>query len=200
MSLQLFGSLTSPYVRRVRIVLSELEQPFSWTDTTQDSGQAALRATTPLWKIPVMVIKGDAVFDSGVITQRLFQEFGFGPLAPYQEADWRIRNVVTVTDGLLDSLINTFYLAKDGVTAESAPYVRKQTQRAVAAVTWLEQQLDGPWLTRDRAFGVPEIALLTALEWMTFRATYPVENHPRLLQFLAAHNERPSVEVTKPPR
>lgn len=199
MSIQLFGSLTSPYVRRVRIVLAELGQSFEWTDTTTDAGQAALRATTPLWKIPVAVINGETVFDSAVITQRVLAEFGCGTLAPFQATDWHTRNIMTVTDGLLDSLINTFYLGKEGVTGDQAPYLRKQTERAAAAVTWLEQQVDGPWLTASKTFGVPEVALLTALEWMRFRATYPVANHASLMQFLAIHAERPSVHSTRPP-
>jgi glutathione S-transferase len=199
MSIQLFGSLTSPYARRVRIVLAELGQPSEWTDTTTDAGQAALRAVTPLWKVPVAVINGETVFDSAVITQRLVHEFGFGTLTPYQTSDWHTRNVITVIDGLLDSLINAFYLGKDGVTKEHAPYVRKQVERADAAVTWIEQQLSGPWLSANNTFGLPEIALLTALEWMRFRATYPVEAHPALIQFLAFHAERPSVHATKPP-
>lgn len=199
MSIQLFGSLTSPYARRVRIVLQELEKSFEWTDTTTDAGQAALRATTPLWKIPVIVLDGQALFDSAVITQRLLTQFGSGPLAPYEASDWLTRNVMTVTDGVLDSLINAFYLRKEGVTPEQAPYLRKQTERAAAAMAWLEQHTDGPWLTANKAFGLPEIALLSALEWMRFRATYPVEEHPRLMQFLDAHAERPSVVTTKPP-
>jgi glutathione S-transferase len=199
MRLQLFGSLTSPYARRVRIVLAELDQPFEWTDTTTDAGQAALRATTPLWKVPVAVFDGEAVFDSAVINQRLLLELGFGGLAPIEATDWHTRNIITAIDGLLDSLINTFYLGKEGITLERAPYLRKQTERAAASAAWLEEQLVGPWLTVSKSFGLPEIALLTALDWMRLRAMYPVENHPPLMQFLAFHAERPSVHTTKPP-
>lgn len=199
MSIHLFGSLTSPYVRRVRIVLKELGQPFDWTDTTTDAGQLELRRATPLWKIPVALIDGETVFDSAVITQRLLQEVGPGPLSPYQPADWQTRNLTTVIDGVLDSLINAFYLRKEGVTADQAPYLRKQIERAAASMEWLEQAAVGPWLTSSQKFGLPEIALLTALEWMRFRATYPVENHAHLMQFLAAHGDRSSVQTTKPP-
>jgi glutathione S-transferase len=199
MSIQLFGSLTSPYVRRVRIVLNELGQSFDWLDTTTDAGQAALRAATPLWKIPIATIDGETLFDSGVINQRLLSQYGPGSLAPFTPTDWHARNTMSVIDGVLDSLINVFYLGKEGVSAHNTPYVKKQTERAVAAMTWLEQRTRGAWLSDSKTFGLLEIALVTALEWMRFRSTYPVANHPTLIQFLAAHAERPSVRATMPP-
>lgn len=197
--MKLYGTTTSPYVRRVRVVALELGVAFEWVDTFTEAGQAALRAASPLWKVPVVELAGDtAIFDSHVITEHLMRRHGPGPLAPVGEDDLAARNVITVIDGALDSLINALYLQRDGITSDKASYMTKQRERAAAALAWVDARVDDVWLTRARAFGLAEIALLTALEWMRFREMYPVERHPALVRCLEHHGARESLVATRP--
>jgi glutathione S-transferase len=70
-------------------------------------------------------------------------------------------------------------------------------RRARSALGWLESRLGGPHLG-GAPLGLPEIALVTALDWMSFRDAYPVGDHPALAAFLAAQAERPSFVATNP--
>jgi glutathione S-transferase len=199
MTMTLYGTTTSPYVRRVRVVALELGLPFEWVDTLTDAGQAALRAKNPVWKVPAVELDGDGViFDSRVITEHLVRRHGPGPLAAVGEDDLSARNMITVIDGALDALINVLYLQRDGVTSEAASYMAKQRERAAAALGWVEARVDDVWLTRARAFGLPELALVSALEWMQFREMYAVERHPALVRCLAHHGVRDSLVTTRP--
>lgn len=194
-ALALYGTVTSPYVRRIRILAHELGLPLTMVDTATDAGQAELRATNPLWKVPACRIGETLVFDSGVITQALLQKHGrdhWRPLAP----DTPARNRITVADGVLDALINTFYLAKDGITPTQASYVQKQHDRAAAAMAWLDAQVGQ---APSAGFGVTELAICTALEWMQFRGTYPVSDHANLVALVGQFAERPSMVATRPP-
>ncbi len=197
--MKLYGTVTSPYVRRVRIVAAELGEPVELVDTFTEEGQAALRAASPIWKVPAAELDGTLVLDSHAVVDALIAARGHGTLRPVR-ADWRWveSNVHHVVDGALDSLINVFYLAKDGVGPDQAPYLAKQRDRAAAALRWVEGALHGAQLTDEPGLGIVEIALITALEWMQFRRTYPVDAHPGLVAFLAAHAERPSVVATRP--
>ena len=47
----LFGTTTSPFVRRVRVVCLEKGLPFTLVPALTDEGQAALRAVSPVWKV-----------------------------------------------------------------------------------------------------------------------------------------------------
>ncbi len=47
-------------------------------------------------------------------------------------------------------------------------------------------------------FGIAELSLYTALDWMIFRNAVPVAEFPRLMAFRAAHAERPSLVATAP--
>lgn len=196
-SIELFGTVTSPYVRRVRIVLKELGRAHRLVDTAQPEGQALMRDLNPLWKVPTLRLDGRVMFDSAVIVRQLLKEFGHATLAVHDPDDVEVSQVVTVTDGALDALINAFYLKKEGVS-DQTPYLQKQTGRAQAALTWLEDRVRGPWITRAHRFGLPEIGLITALEWMIFRQAYPVDQHPRLVEFLKQHQARESVTSTAP--
>jgi glutathione S-transferase len=192
--LRIYGTHTSPYVRRVRIVAHELGLAHELIDASTETGLAALRAVTPIWKMPVAEIDGVPVFDSAVINETLLRMHGHGPLSVLAPSDLAQRNVITVIDGALDSLINCLYLGRDGITAEQASYLQKHRERATSAMTWLEQRVDAG----DR-FGLVEIALCTALGWMRFRNMYPIEGHPTLLRCFDQHSERPSLAATRPP-
>ena len=197
--LKLYGSTTSPFVRRVRVVALELGLAFEWIDTFTDAGQAALRVLNPLWKVPTVELdENTTLFDSRVITEHLLREHGPGPLAVIDEGDLQVRNVITVIDGALDSLINALYLQRDGITSDKASYMAKQRERAAAALGWVETRLDDVWLTPARAFGLAELALVTALEWMRFRDMYPVDRHPGLVRALEHHGGRESLVATRP--
>jgi glutathione S-transferase len=196
--IRLFGSFTSPYVRRVRIVADELGLPIEQIDTMPAEGQAELRKRSPIWKVPVAEIDGQLVFDSHVITEVLLERFGRGKLAPLAIDDIEARNAINVIDGALDALINAFYLGKEGVTPEQTPYLKKQGERAAASLAWLDQNVHEPFVTSQKQLGLPEIALGTALGWMRLRNVYDIEQHQRLMRCFEELEKRPSFHATQP--
>ena len=65
--MKLYGTTTSPFVRRVRIVAAELDVAYDLINTAHDDGQAQLRAVSPIWKVPVAELDGQTLFDSQII-------------------------------------------------------------------------------------------------------------------------------------
>ena len=196
--LRLYGTLTSPYVRRVRVVALELGLDHELVDTTSDAGQAELRARSPLWKVPTAVIDGRVVFDSRVICRRLIEAAGAGASIGLPAADdVEAENLITVVDGALDALINCFYLGRDGVEPEPASYLQKQQQRAAASMAWIDERVAAR--PASAGFGLVELALCTTAEWMRFRDTYAFERHPAIVALVERHAARPSLAQTRPP-
>jgi glutathione S-transferase len=197
--MKLYGSTTSPYVRRVRIVATELGVPFELILSSTDEGQKALRALSPIWKVPVAEVDGQTIFDSHVIIEYLHRRHGYGPLRTAGGAAWvREHNLVNAADATLDSLISLLYLERDGIETGKTPILVKQSDRVKSILTWFEGQLRDTWLTDEARLGMAEIALVTALDWIVFRKRYPVEDHPGLVAFRAAHADRPSIRDTFP--
>src|SRR5690606_30281734 len=120
--IELYGTLTSPYVRRVRILLHEFGLTYQLVNTAEAEGQTRLRELNPVWKVPAARIGELVLLDSAVINRYLFERFGPGELSPHVDAEPSSSNFVTVADGALDALINLFYLAKEGVDRTSVPY------------------------------------------------------------------------------
>jgi glutathione S-transferase len=197
--MKLYGTRTSPFVRRVRIVGEMVGAPLELIDTSTDEGQTLLRTITPIWKVPVLDDgQANTIFDSAVINEYLIRRYGNRNIRTDSGVGrWRERNLITAIDGALDSAINRFYLLRDGASPEIA-YVQKQQSRIESAMDWIEKQLDGGFFTDIPRIGLVEIALLTALEWMSFRQTYPVERHSVLASFLEMHGDFPPFAHTRP--
>ncbi|MBL4688947.1 MAG: glutathione S-transferase family protein [Nannocystaceae bacterium] len=199
-SFRLYGTVTSPYVRRVRVVALELGLDCDLIDVATEHGQAQLRAVNPLWKVPAAEIGGEVIFDSRVIVDRLITGHGSDDtIAMPEQGDTKVRNVLTAIDGVLDALINVFYLSKDGIDPQTSSYLRKHNDRARATMAWLDTTIDDGWFAANRRFGLAELALVTTVGWMRFRDRYPVEDHAALMRCFERHDDRPSMLATRPP-
>lgn len=169
MTLRLLGTTTSPYTRKVRILLTAAKLPFTLVDTREDDGSALLVRLGPIGKVPVLLFgEGDAAEalpDSGLIAQRLWAEHapvlrdaGF-VLDP---AAWPDRTMQTVVEGALDAAINRFYLKRDGFA--DTGYVARQRDRVEHILKWLDDKI-----TLARPCVASALSLGCALDWMVFR-------------------------------
>ena len=200
----MLGTTTSPYVRRVRVVARALGLPVTLLDTRSPEGAAELRRLSPVGKVPVAVLDDErVVWDSAVINRALTRAHGWGSLRPTGAGldDQLLDDQLMVAiDGALDAAINRFYLRAPGEPLlDDHPYVEKQQQRVITAMAWVALQLDDEGRLAGRpGLGLPEVALGSALGWMRFRATFPVDAHPPLAAFLDRYERDPRVEGTWP--
>jgi glutathione S-transferase len=184
--MKIYGTTTSPFVRRVRVVAYELGVAIDRVDTATPEGLAELECVSPIRKVPVAVIDDTPVFDSREIIRRL----------GWPAADPREPNLVNAIDAALDSIIQLFYLRRDGVAIDGTPYATRQLARTDAIFAWLGTQV------RDDSFiggfGLAEISLVCALDWMEFRHTYPTERAAAVEPVRAAWRDRESLATTRP--
>jgi glutathione S-transferase len=189
--MKLYGTTTSPFVRRVGIIATEVGEPVEWVDTASEGGQAALRELSPIRKVPVAIVDGRTLFDSRVIGDWLTTTRGWGGIAPPRDP-WREHNLVNAVDAAIDSVIQLFYLRRDGIAIDDTPFAKRQFDRTDAIFQWL-----GGQLATDR-FGLAEISVICALDWMDFRKTYPTERAAALAPVRAAWAERASIAGSRP--
>ena len=189
--MKLYGTTTSPFVRRVRVVAAEVGEPVDRIDTANDAGMAQLREVSAIRKVPVAVVDGRTLYDSRVIIDWLVTTRGWGGVQPPRDR-WREQNLLNAIDAALDSVIQLFYLRRDGVTVDGTPYAQRQLDRADAIFAWLGKELS------PDAFGLAEISVCCGLDWMDFRNVYPTERAKALDPVRAALRERPSMVATRP--
>lgn len=195
--MKLYGTTTSPFVRRVRIVAAELGVPFEMVSTATEAGMAEMKALSPVGKVPVAVIDGQVIFDSHVIIDRLISQHGRGALG--ERDRWHEANLVSAIDGALEAAIVLFYLRRDKVAFEGSPYEQRQLARIAEVLTWLAGQLEADGRGFGPGLGLAEIALVITLDWFEFRQTYPVAQFGPVTSVRRAWADRPSF-VASPPK
>jgi glutathione S-transferase len=194
----LWGTPTSPYVRRTRIVAIELGLEFELRNTNDPGVQDELIAASPTWKIPtVRFDDGTVTWESAIIHDALIRRAGGalpggGSLAiPGEEARLRIAAI----DAALDAGIALFYMRRDAVDL-SVPYLRKQRARIDAAMAWVTSQVESARVGTE--LSLDTVALVTTLDWFALRSAWPVQ-HPALLDAQSRWASRSSFLQTRPP-
>jgi glutathione S-transferase len=200
----IYGTVTSPFVRRVRVLCLEKALPHTLVSTADAEGTKALQALSPIAKVPVAVLDDGAVlFDSRQICDELCKD-GRAPLRePFADRANRVaeENAIAMIDDAVLALVRRFYLQKDNAPVD-APYLMKDHARARTTLLQLNAQLEGVHATAAGAgaggFGFPELALVTALDWIQFRNTFDLSETPRLQALCAHWGARASLNSTRP--
>jgi glutathione S-transferase len=203
--MKLIGSYTSPYVRKVRIVLAEkkLDYQFALEDVW---GNEAILAANPLGKVPCLVMEGgEAVFDSRVIVEYVDMLSPVGKLIPASGRERvEVRTWEALADGLLDaSILARMELIWAGRTEaqRSQAWVDRQMVRVTSALKSMSRGLaDKPYCCGIH-FTLADIAVGCALGYLDFR--YPAidwrADHPNLHKLHDKLSARTSFADTLPP-
>ncbi len=130
--MKLIGSLTSPYVCKVRIVLAEKKLDYSFVTEDVWSADTKISDSNPLGKVPCLIMEGhESVFDSRVIVVYLDTLSPVGKLIP---TGGRERAAVKTWEALADGVMDAAILAR----MESIWPGRTDAQRSQA---WIDRQM-----------------------------------------------------------
>jgi glutathione S-transferase len=203
--MKLIGSLTSPYVRKVRIVMAEkkLDYQFVLEDVW---GEDAISKSNPLGKVPCLVLEGgEAVFDSRVIVEYMDTRSPVSRLIPESS---RERTEVRTWEALADGLLDAAILARmeqtwvhRGEEQRSQAWIARQLGKVNACVAAMSTGLaDKPWCSGIH-LTLADIAVGCALGYLDFR--YPDiawrASYPNLVKLSDKLATRPSFIDTLPP-
>ena len=130
--MKLIGSNTSPYVRKVRIVMAEKKLDYHFVLEDVWAPDTRMPDANPLGKVPCLVMEGgEAVFDSRVIVEFLDTLSPVGKLIPSQG---RERAEVKTWEALADGILDAAILARLEATWNG----RTDAQRNQA---WIDRQM-----------------------------------------------------------
>ena len=204
--MKLIGSLTSPYVRKVRVVMAEkkLECELVLEDVW---GTDEMLKNNPLGKVPCLVLDGgEAVFDSRVIVEYLDTLSPVGKLIPPTGRERvEVRTWEALADGLLDaSILARLEAAWPGRTAaeRSQKWIDRQMSRVSAALESMSRGLGDKPFCAGNHLTLADIAVGCALGYMDFR--FPAVDwrtpYPNLLRLHDKLATRQSFIDSAPPK
>ena len=194
--MKLIGSVTSPYVRKVRIVLAEKKLDYQFVLDNVWGDDARITDSNPLGKVPCLVMEGgESVFDSRVIVEYLDTLSPVGKLIPVQG---RERAEVKTWEALADGLLDAALLARMEATwvhrhdsERSQAWIERQMGKITAALAAMDRGLgDKPYCSGIH-LSLSDIAVGCALAYLDFRfpeidwrTTHPTLHrlHDKLMQ------------------
>lgn len=173
--MKLIGSLTSPYVRKVRIVLAEkkIECDFI-VDSPWSEGSTAARHN-PLGKVPILILEDDSVlYDSRVIAEYLDTLAPNNRLFPAMGRERiTVKRWEALADGICDAAADALLESRRPENEKSPSWIARQQQKMLAGVQALAHDLaEHPWC-HGKGLSMADIATGCALGYLSFR-------HPQL--------------------
>ena len=205
--MKLIGTLTSPFVRKTRIVMAEKKLDFQFVLDEIGAPASQLTQCNPLGKVPCLVTEGGGmVFDSSVIVEYLDALSPVGKLIPGAGRERaEVKTWEALADGLSDAAVlirmETHWPGRDEAQRSPA-WIAHQQRKIEGALAALNQGLgDRPWF-HGKQLSPADIAAGCALGYLDlrlpeldWRPQYPGLH--RLDDKLA---QRPSFAETRPPR
>ena len=202
--MKLIGSLTSPYVRKVRIVFSEkkvdvdLELDNVWAADTK------INSANPLGKVPCLVLDdGEAIYDSRVIAEYADTLSPVGKLIP---ASSRERATVKTWETLADGITDASILARLEATwrpaeQQSPAWIERQMGKIDAGLGQMSKELGENAWCHSNQMTLADIAVGCALGYLLFR--FPAiewqPQYPNLDRLYQKLMQRASFIETDPP-
>jgi len=202
--MKIIGSLTSPYVRKVRIMLAEKKIDAELILDNVWDASTTITEFNPLGKVPCLVMDdGGAMFDSRVIAEYIDTLSLVGKLIP---ATGRERAAVKTWEALADGVTDAGILVRLEKTfhnpaEQSTKWLDRQMEKVDHGFKTIAKGLgDAKWCHGNQ-FSLADIAVGCTLGWFELRFA-DIDwktQYPNLRGLYERLSERPSFVQTVPP-
>ncbi len=201
--MKLIGSLASPYVRKVRIVMAEKKLDYELTLENVWAPETTILQSNPLGKVPCLIMEdGGAMFDSRVIVEYLDTLTPVGKLIP---AHGRERAEVKCWEALADGVLDAAVLVRLENTQrpaalQSKDWIARQMAKVDAGLKAMSSGLADTPFCAGTYYTLSDVAVGCALGWLSFR--FPEikwrDDYPNLAKLFDKLSDRPSFRDTVP--
>ena len=201
--MKLIGSNTSPYVRKVRVVMAEKKLDYSFELDNVWSAETQVPRSNPLGKVPCLVMEdGSALFDSRVIAEYLDT---LTPVCKLLPPNGRDRADVKVWEALADGVLDAAILARLEKTLrppeqQSPEWIARQLGKVHAGLGVMAEKLGEQPFCMGKSYTLADVAVGCTLGWLAFR--FPDigwrDDYPNLARLYDKLAERGSFKDTVP--
>jgi glutathione S-transferase len=201
--MKLFGTPTSPYTRKARVVLAEKRIEYEFIVDLPYEAATRIPELNPLGKVPVLVLDDDTtIFDSRVIVDYLDSASPVARLIPDDTRQRiQVRRWEALADGCTDAAAAIVIEKRRPAALQSADWIARQEGKIARALKSMSEELGGKTWCSGEFFNLSDCAVGCCLGFLdlrlpgiAWRKSYP--NLDRLAGKLA---QRPSFKDTVPP-
>lgn len=202
--MKLIITLTSPFARKVRIVMAEKRIEFEQVVDIPWEASTHVPDFNPLGKVPVLVLDdGHTLFDSRVIVEYLDTITPVSRLIPEGNRQRiAVRRWEALADGISEAASTIFLEKKRPEAQQSHEWIVRQEQKVFRGLETMAEELgDKNWCTGE-FFNLSDIAAGCALGYLDLR--FPEiewrRAHPVLARLADKLSQRPPFKDTMPPK
>lgn len=188
--MQVFGTVVSPYTRRIRLLLNNVDYDFIVLDIFSAQGREVLNNNNPANKVPLLKDGEQTIFDSRIIFNYLSDKLSLKPLT------WQQQNQLTVIDAANDSLVVLMYGLRSGLPVdEDFMYFNLQHERITSVFTSLNDDIHKGLFEQ---WQYPSICLFCLIDWVLFRDVIDLSPYQHILKFHRKMLTMPGIAETDP--
>ena len=200
--MKLIYSPTSPYVRKVRVLLAEKNLECALVEENVWSPDTAIARYNPLGKVPTLVLEdGRCLYDSAVITEYL-DGLAAPALIPSSGVERaHARRIEALADGICDAAVTIVLERRREAPRQDPGWMERQRKKVEAGLEAIARELgDSVWLGGSRPT-LADLAAGCALFYVEFRLPESGNRarHASVAKWAARLEARPSFATTPPP-
>lgn len=201
--MKLIGSVTSPYVRKVRVVLAEKKLDYTFELENVWASETTIHLANPLGKVPCLVMEdGSPMYDSRVIAEYLDT---LTPVCKLLPPNGRDRADVKVWEALADGVLDAAVLVRLEKTLrpaeqQSPDWIARQMGKVQAGLAVMSADLGESPFCKGNHYTLADVAVGCCLGWLLFR--FPEigwrGDYPNLARLFDKLSERASFKESVP--
>lgn len=200
--MKLIGNYTSPYVRKISVILLEKGLTFEFVNVNPWVDDSPAPQFNPLGKVPALITdEGEQWFDSPVIAQYL-ELLDLAPeIIPRDpKAALKVRQLEALSDGILDAALTSVREKFRPSEQQSEEILVRQREKIGRALDMLEQYAADGTLSAE-PLNLANISAACAVGYLNFRRVSPgwCVNRPHLVKLVEKLFLRESFARTEPP-
>ena len=200
--MKLIGSLSSPFARKVRVVLAEKRIEYEFVIDAPSDPATRVPEFNPLGKIPVLVTEdGSTLFDSPVIVEYLDSISPVGRLIPEPiRQRVQVRRWEALADGMMDAAVLLVQESRRPKELQIEAVIARQRGKIDRALASASLDLSGKSWCAVESYSLADIALGCALGFLDFRFKEIDwrSRYPNLLRHAEKLFKLPPFEATVP--
>ncbi|CCG89108.1 glutathione S-transferase [Erwinia piriflorinigrans] len=201
--MKLIGNYTSPYVRKISVLLLEKGIAFEFVNLSPWTEESHVKDYNPLGKVPALVTDaGDTWYNSPIIAAWLELQHpqpAFLPADPLSAL--AVRQLETLADGVCDAALLIVREQQKAPGQQCAEEMLRQRDKIKRGLDALEAAaVEGKGLNGTQ-ITLADIATVCMLGYLNFRRVAPnwCVGHPQLVALATTLFQRDSFARTEPP-
>lgn len=201
--MKLIGSYTSPFVRKISVILLEKGITFEFVNEQPYNAINGVAQYNPLGKVPALVTdEGEVWYDSPIIAQYIDLLNAEPPMLPAEpRAALKIRQIEALADGIMDAALVSVREQARPAAQQSETELLRQREKISRGLDTLESYFSDGTLHIDEV-NLATVAIACAISYLNFRRVSPgwCVDRPQLVKMVENLFQRESFARTEPPK